>query len=201
MDEFRESDMRRRLVALVLALFLLTAGLATSPPPAAAAAPTPYIGGFGIEYAPKHRNGAVVLPWMGCPSGAGSNVATVVSTKTNKTMHRSWMNGMSFVSLPPGTYRVSIRSSCDGASSSYTGTRTIKRETDKNTITKSEFKRIKKGMSLKKVKKIVGNTGLDFGSTHLLDHRANFGWAELQIRKGKVTSKWWHAELGDVSVR
>ena len=85
---------------------------------------------------------------MGC-QGSGSNVATVVNTKTNKTIHRSWMFGMSYVSVPPGTYRVTIKASCNGASSTYTGTRTIKRETDKNTITKSEFKRIKKGMSLK----------------------------------------------------
>ena len=188
------------VVGLTIALSLLVAGLAASPPSAAAAEPKPYIGGFGVEYAPKHRNGAVVLPWMGC-QGSGSNVATIVNTKTNKTIHRSWMFGMSYVSVPPGTYRVTIKATCNGASSSYTGTRTVKRETDKNTITKSEFKRIKKGMSLKKVERIVGNKGLAFGSTRLLDHRGNFGWAELWIKNGKVAGKWWHAELGDSSVR
>ena len=81
--------------------------------------------------------------------GSGSNVATVVNTKTSKSIHRSWMFGMSYVSVPPGTYRVTIKAVCDGASSTYAGTRTVKRETNENTITKSEFKRIKKGMSLK----------------------------------------------------
>jgi len=188
------------VLGLTIALRLLVAGLAATPPSAAAAEPKPHIGGFGIEYAPKHRNGAVVLPWMGC-QGSGSNVATIVNTKTKKTIHRSWMFGMSYVSVPPGTYRVTIKATCNGASSSYTGTRTVKRETDKNTITKSEFKRIKKGMSLNKVKTIVGNKGLAFGSTHLLDHRGSFGWAELSIKNGKVAGKWWHAELGDSSVR
>ena len=77
----------------------------------------------------------------------------------------------------------------------------MKREADKNTITKSEFKRIKKGTSLTRVKGIVGNKGLAFGSTRLLDHRESFGWAELWIKNGKVAGKWWHAELGDSSVR
>jgi hypothetical protein len=56
-------------------------------------------------------------------------------------------------------------------------------------------------MRLRKVERIVGDKGLAFGSTRLLDHRESFGWAELWIRNGKVAGKWWHAELGDGSVR
>jgi hypothetical protein len=189
----------RRAIALFIMLCLISGGaLALSTPPAAAE--PPHIGGFGIEYAPKGKNGAVVLPWMGC-DGSGTNVADIVNTATSKSIRRTWAFGMSYVSVPPGTYRVSIKATCNGASSSYTGVRSVKREADKNTITKSEFKRIKKGMSAAKVKKIVGNSGLSFGPVRLLDHRGNFGWAELTMKRGKVAAKWWHAELGDNSVR
>lgn len=190
----------RRLIGLSTMVCLLAGGLVTTLPATAAAAEPPYIGGFGIEYAPKHENGAIVLPWMGC-DGPGTNVATVVDITTKKSIRRTWQNGMSYVAVPPGTYRVSIKATCNGASSSYTGTRTVKRETDKNTISKAEFKRIKKGMSLGKVKKIVGNSGLGFGSIRLLDQRGNFAWAEISMKKGKVAGKWWYAELGDNSVR
>jgi len=190
----------RRLMGLFALLCLLTGVVSTASTPTATAAEPPRIGGFGIEYAPKHKNGAVVLPWMGC-DGPGTNVASVLNTKTNQSIRRTWKFGMSYVAVPPGTYRVSIKATCNGASSSYTGTRTIKRETDKNTVSRAEFKRIKKGMTLRQVKKIVGNNGLGFGSIRLLDHRGNFGWAELSTRKGKIAGKWWHAELGDNSVR
>lgn len=191
--------MRRLVVLFVSVCLCSTLGLLASAA-RAQAAESPVIGGFGIEYAPKGKNGKILLPWMWC-EGSGSNKATMTNTKTGKVINRTWSFGMSHVSVPAGTYRVTIRATCNGAASSYTATRTIKRESDKNTVTKAEFKKIKKGMRLKKVQKIVGNKGLDFGSTRLLDRRGDFGWAELTIERGKVVDKWWDTPLGDSYVR
>ena len=78
---------------------------------------------------------------------------------------------------------------------------TVLKETDANTISRSEYRRIKKGMKLSAVKRIVGNKGLKRGSYQVFDQRGGYAWAGITFRKGRVVAKEWSLEGGDGGVR
>lgn len=188
-----------RRVLLVLVTALVSLGLMT--PLSATAAAKPVIYPVSKEYAPKGKKGVIILPYAYC-SGTGEYRATIRRAGSSKVTTVAWSFGLKRVSVAAGTYRVSIKATCDGASATKASTVVVRKEKDSNTISRAEFKRIKVGLSLARVKTIVGTEGIDLGGSRYFDRRgSNFHWAEVWFSKGKVAGKSWNAPLGDSGVR
>ncbi len=187
-----------RIVGCVVAAGLVVGGAVAAVP--ASAAEQPVIYAVTKEYAPKGKKGAIILPWISC-SGSASNRATIRKVGSSKAITATWKFGLKYVRVAAGKYRVAITATCRGATATKTSTVTVRKEKDSNTVTRAEFNRINKGMTLNQVKKIVGTRGVGGSSYRYLDRRGGFRWAEIWLSRGRVAGKSWVAELGDNGVR
>ena len=105
------------------------------------------------------------------------------------------------VRLEPGTYRVQSTATVLDAGRrstiSKTQTITVTRKTDKTSVSSAEYKRIKKGMKLSKVRKIIGGRGTyDHGYLFIDSTKFDHGVA-VRFSKGRVAEKYRSKQVYD----
>lgn len=190
----------RHLVALV-ALVALTAGL-TPAGVAQAAAPTPVISPPAAFDAPIGKRGGATNPGAVC----GRNYSLtprmrwrIVNDATGAVTSFGWFDaypGMRFPRLEVGTYTSKVVVRCGSSRATGTHRFTIREKTAKGTISYPEFRRITVGMPLQRVRRIVGNAGVDpfsyGGITNRTFHQMKFwAYSVIEFRNGRVYRKSW----------
>lgn len=103
--------------------------------------------------------------------------------------------------LNPGTYRVQtkLRYVWRGKSTTKSKTSTVKvtRKTDATSVSTGEYKKIKKGMTLAQVRKIIGGKGhYNYGNLQMesLTYEHTVG---VNFAKGRVTDKYKYSHVYD----
>lgn len=189
------------LVALI-ACIAMTAGL-TPTGVAQAASPTPVISPPAAFDAPIGKRGGATNPHASC----GGNYSLtprmrwrVVNDATGAVTSFGWFDaypGMRFPRLEVGTYTSKVVVRCRGTQAARTHRFTIQEKTAKGTISYPEFRRVKVGMPLQRVRRIVGNAGVDpfsyGGNTNRTFHQMRFwAWSVIEFRHGRVHRKFWN---------
>ena len=110
----------------------------------------------------------------------------VVATKKGAAAMERWIR------VKPGKYTVVTTVGCGDAGKVVSKKVKIRRLKDKETVSRGEYKRLKLGMSRKKVEKIIGPKirGDEFDDFVF----ATTVWnriASVSIKKGKLDGKWW----------
>ena len=179
----------------------LAIGAAVTPPTEAAGVSKPKIETVYPEKAPsKSGKGGFALPFVESSYGWDYDgiraTTTVYTTKnqyvTSRTNNEPELSYTGEIRLKPGTYKVKTVAVERSRSATRWQTITIKVKTDSSTISKGEYKRIKKGMTKKQVKKIAGSK-VPTRSYEMIERSDYRQYANLVWTKGgRVKSKSWY---------
>ena len=182
----------KRTLTTLLAAAVATIGLALP----AHAADFTLEGDWGTIPAPtKKAKGAVYGPYAICAVNRNDEPDTYRIT-VRQGARTVASNGDGYAELKAGTYQATVTATCDGATKTATKTLTVKYLKDSQSVSRGEYKKIKKGQSTKKVRKIIGGK-LDYaykedGRTFYTKPNTQLGgltW--FAFRKGKVVEKEW----------
>ena len=135
----------------------------------------------------------------------GSNHACDGSSRTRRpgyTRTYRWkgaLPGVYFPRVKVGTYRSTTTAWCRTNKATRTQAVRVTEKTLQTTISRAEFRRIKRGMSRDRVRHIVGYPGLDAGTyageaTRNYDMMAFWRWASITYRDGRVVRKAWDVD-------
>lgn len=187
------------LPTLVAAVLLAGAGPA---PASAAASPSAIIGSPQPERAPFGAPGGLVSPYVVCakPTQRPRVQWTVNNVATGQQQTYSWSGAVPAAKFPrvdPGAYASTTVATCKGRQTTRTETVVVTRKTRRTTVSHAEFHRIARGMSLKKVDRIVGYTGRSSWPVGrrreavAYDMNRFWSWASVTFRHGHVVAKHW----------
>jgi hypothetical protein len=199
--------MKHRFILATVALFLGLA-VASSATPASAVSQSVKntfqvaSKGDALPALVKGGKGGIYPADVWCGNGStysDSPVFTHVEIWKNglTVAQKQWDHGeyVNWVRLPAGTYQVRTWAQCGTVEKNFTKTLTIKTLPASQTVSKAEYKKVKNGMSVKKVKKIVGKKvgGWKAGKSYTIDADTtswgNYAWFEF--KNGKLKSKYW----------
>jgi hypothetical protein len=194
----------KRVTGSIVASGLLGAaaaiGLAAATAPDASAAPMPKIYDiYADRAATKASKGGFDVPYTESSYGWGNDgprvTSTVYTTKnrfvTKKTNPTGSLPGRGEIRLMPGTYKVRTEAVEGDRKAVRWQTITIKVKTDRATLSRGEYKRIKKGMTKAKVRKIAGSK-LKLNNDWLIERTDYRGYALIEWTKGgRVKYKVW----------
>jgi hypothetical protein len=191
---------RRPVVVLALLLSVLLAAVAVPQPARAADKATVVINaGFASRASYTGKGGILGPSFSVLPCGTEENekvrlreftVTVSKKGKTVKTTHRQ----MDLIRLDPGTYgvRTKLRYSYRGVTTTKTKSQTIKvtRKTDATSVSDGEFRAIKRGMTLARVRSIVGGRGAYEYGYFFMDALQFEHSVGVQFEEGRVIDKW-----------
>src|SRR3954453_8530729 len=128
----------------------------------------------GHSYPVIERATAYDAP-VGRPGGISAPFASCANARVVPTMHavierpgtdirytenwKSWGPNMWFPRVPVGDYRVTTTATCPVHQATRVQTVSVKQKTARTTISRAEFRRIKHGMTLRRIQHIVGYAG------------------------------------------
>lgn len=183
---------------------LLTAALlAVSLPTVAHAeeAVTPRISSPSAVPAPKNEQGGVQSPYVTCSKNQVEPrvkwVLTSLETDESETYRwRGSLPGAHFPRVDVGRYRSRTTAWCRGNRSSRVHQVRVGQKTYKKTISRREFRQVRRGMTLAQVREVVGFRGKDCsvhsgGRTCVYDMMAFWRWSFITFKDGEVVSKLW----------
>lgn len=187
----------RHLALAVATAALLFAGT-TAPAHAAAA---PHIGPALAFGAPTDQKGGVENPVARCDN---YNVEprtrwVLKNPDTGYSRTFTWrgaLPGIAFPRVAVGTYTSRTTAWCGSHRAVRTQTVVVKQKTARTTISRAEFTGIHRGMSVARVRDIVGYRGKDAGqwagkSSRIYDMMAFWRWTQIVYRDGHVVAKYW----------
>ena len=182
----------------LLATVMLCTMLGSTP---AAADSRPDIGPPSAFDAPVGQRGGIMSPAVSCADSDARvrvrwSVTNLDSGDRSTYRWRVAAPGMRFPRLPVGDYRSRTVARCDGASARDVRRVSIGQKTHLSTVSRSEFRRIERGMTPRQVRRIVGNPGRDpfrYGGRRTLtyDNMAFWRWSLVSYRDGRVVAKHW----------
>ena len=125
---------------------------------------------------------------------------TLTSVATGWSRTWSWrgaLPGMYFPRVKPGIYRSETTVKCRTQSRSRTHRVHVGEKTAAGTVSRSEWRQIRRGMTRAQVADIVGNPGRDpfrYGgkTTWTYDMMPFWAWSLVSYRDGRVVSKMWN---------
>ena len=196
---------------LIGAAFATVAALALSVVPGTAEARSPlqaeFFGAPEVTKAPyEFGKGGISEAASWCPDSRGDGqdeyriTLTVQDKQTGKSVHFSDSRaGRQYGVLParvrPGTYRVTTTNQCEKGGPTVTDRRSVKVGylTDSQTVSRGEWKRIKNGMTRKKIQSVTGGKLESNGSRWWAKPTTSFQTtAAFKFnKKGKLTAKYW----------
>lgn len=191
----KESFVPRLSVLLTLVLVLAVGTFAP-----AQAVVKPAIGDVPVVHAPIGERGGLMNPVVWCADGRSPKVRTVVTGVDSEFRrvfdYRGSLPGLYFPRVEVGRYKLVTRATCGVTAAWRAETVTVREKTHKRTISRSEFRRIKRGMTVRAVNRIVGypGTAFSYGSTmsRTYDQMEFWQMATIEFRRGRATGKWWN---------
>ncbi|WP_141015568.1 hypothetical protein [Nocardioides sambongensis] len=187
-----------RLVAVLCSALLLIAGF-DAPVAGASASAKPQIGDTRVERAPIGKKGGLMNPVVWCPSGQEPRIRTEV-TGLDTDFHVVWryrgtLPGMFFPRVAVGRYELATKARCGRRTATRVETVRVKEKTHATTVTRSEFKRIKRGMTRSQVTRIIGydGWGTSYAGTmwRTYEMMAFWGLSTVEFRDRRVVRKFW----------
>jgi hypothetical protein len=188
---------RLRTTALVLVVAVAT--LVGAAP--ARAVTYPDIGQTQAFDAPIDKKGGLLSPHAACRNWqVEARVrwrVTRLSTGTSRTYRwRGGGPGMAFPRVPTGRYRVVTVARCGESRGRQVERLAVREKTLDGTVSRAEFRQVRRGMTRARVARIVGNDGRDPWSyrgrtTRTYDMMAFWRWSLITYRDGRVVRKMW----------
>jgi len=194
--------MRSTLVSLVAvpALALAGTGLVA---PAASAAPHPIIRTVHAFAAPAGDLGGISSPYVSCSDYTTQPTVTWVLTDLGTRTTRRWHwsggeDGTYFPRVAAGRYRSRTVATCGATRSTRTQRVAVVQKTERTTVSRAEWHRIHRGMSPRRVARIVGypgTAGVSVGATQwrFYDRMRFMKVAEIKYRHDRVVGRNWVA--------
>lgn len=187
-----------RLV-LFLSTLLIASGLVPGP---AYAGVRPIIESAPVHDAPAGGRGGIMNAYVSCSRYMTEPRARMVitSARTGDARTFRWVGalpGMHFPRFAPGRYTVRTTAWCRGNRDVRTQTVRIREKTPRGTVSRSEFDRVRRGMTRSQVRAVIGNDGRDpftyrGQTTRTYDMMAFWCWSIISYRDGRVVSKAWN---------
>lgn len=151
--------------------------------------------------APIGERGAIMTPVVSCPRWqVEPRVRTVIAGVTSDFRkvyrYRGTYPGYGFPRVSVGDYRVKTIAYCRGIRSKRSELVTVVEKTRRRTISRAEFRAVKRGMSARRVREIVGYGGeftgpYDGRGFRTYDMMAFWAIAVIEFQDGRVTRKFW----------
>ena len=170
----------------------------------AQAAPTPRISEAEAHGAPVGKKGGVTNPVAWC---SGYRVDPRVrwtlrnpDTGYSRTFRwRGALPGIAFPRVEVGTYTSRTVARCRDRKKVRIQTVTVKQKTARTTISRSEFRHIRRGMTPEDVRDIVGYRGRFAGGIGAKKFRnydlmRSWRWTSITYRDGVVRDKYWNVD-------
>jgi hypothetical protein len=167
--------------------------------PVSAAVPTPRIGDAHAFDAPQGDRGGIETPYVYCSTYRAEPRVRVdfESLRTGRTHTYQWtgsLPNMGFPRVEVGRYRVTTAATCRGTTRTREQNVTVREKAPRTTVSRAEWRRIKRGMTVERVRRIVGYAGESMpGSTgRIYDMMPFWRWSVVDYRNGRVVSKMWN---------
>lgn len=196
--------MSDRLFVRAFAGGLLTAALLTPGLPAAAHAEEAVrakISPPSAVPAPKDEQGGVLSPYVSCPEGQGAPrvkwVLTSLATEESQTYRwRGALPGVHFPRVDAGPYHSRTVAWCRGDKTTRVHELRVAQKTYRRTVSRREFRKVRRGMTRAEVREVVGFGGRDCSAhggrrTCVYDMMAFWRWSLITFEDGEVVSKSW----------
>lgn len=195
-----------RMLAALIVFAVVALILAATPvvPAQAATTATPDISTPAAFGAPTKARGGIMNPYVWCSNYSVEPRVKWVLTNNDSGYSRTFtwkgaLPGLYFPRVKVGTYRSTTTAWCKDNKARRVSTVTVWQKTAKNTMSKPEFRRIKKGMTPDQVRRIVGYSGSDSGSYNGEKMRAYdimpfWRWTIVVYKNGKVIRKDWNVD-------
>lgn len=190
-----------RRVALGVATAALMFAGTTTP---AHAVTAPHIGPALAFGAPTGQKGGVENPVAYCDN---YNVEprtrwVLKNPDTGYSRTFTWrgaLPGIAFPRVAVGSYTSRTTAWCGSHRAVRTQTVSVTQKTARTTISRAEFRSIHRGMSVAKVRDIVGYRGKaavhwDGKSSRVYDMMAFWRWTQIVYRDGRVVAKYWDVD-------
>ncbi len=154
--------------------------------------------------APTGQKGGVLNPLVSCTRYTVDPRVkwTLTSVKTGKSHTYRWtgaLPGMYFPRVRVGAYRSKTTAWCRGERLTRTHTVRVAQKTPATTISRAEFRRIRRGMTRARVRNMLGLDGkacwkYAARTTCNYDMMAFWAWATVTYRDGRVVAKQWDVD-------
>ncbi|GHJ59203.1 hypothetical protein NOK12_17210 [Nocardioides sp. OK12] len=151
--------------------------------------------------APKGEQGGVMSPYVSCSANNVEPrvkwVLTDLGTEESQTYRwRGALPGAHFPRVDVGRYRSRTTAWCRGTKSSRVHRVRVVEKTYKKTVSRREFKQVRRGMTRAQVREVVGFGGKDCSAydgrrTCVYDMMAFWRWSFITFEDGGVVSKLW----------
>lgn len=191
----------RARFGLVVAIALVS-GAVGVPTPAAATSPRLHYENAVAVHAPEGRKGGLMTPgvWCSNPSVNPRTRVVIESLGTGETWRYRWrgvLPGYGFPRVDLGQYEVRTRGTCGQRTRNWTETLRVREKTVERTVSRPEWRRIRRGMSTDRVAKIIGYDGKFAGRwrgkrMRQYDMMPFWRWSIVEYRDGRVVSKHWN---------
>ena len=190
----------RALLAMVFAMALGAVGLLS--PATAAAGPRPLHSATQAWDAPVGGKGGVNAGHVWCSTYPAEPTVRVAieSLRTGKTFNYRWhgaLPNMAFPRVEVGRYEVRTKATCGTTTKTWDEVVRVKEKTHERTVSRAEWRRIKRGMTADRVRRIIGYDGevYRYGYGGLTNHRYDvmsfWRFSIVEYRNGHVVSKMW----------
>lgn len=183
---------------------LLTAALLTVCLPGVAhaeAAATPRISSPSAVPAPQDGQGGVLSPYVSCSKGQVAPrvkwVLTNLATDESTTYRwRGALPGAHFPRVDVGRHHSRTTAWCRGTKSTRVDKVRVGEKTYEKTVSRREFKQVRRGMTRVQVRGVVGFGGRDCSAynarrTCVYDMMPFWRWSFITFKDGEVVSKLW----------
>ncbi len=152
--------------------------------------------------APTDKPGGVRSPLATCGTDGMEPTTTWTLRNRKAGWAQSWhwtgsLPGRYFPRVEAGRYESTTVATCGDVTLESTHELRVKEKTRAGTVSKGEWKKIRKGMTRAKVKAIVGSNGRDASTvgkktTVTYDMMPFYRWSHVVYRNGKVVDKEWN---------
>jgi hypothetical protein len=193
-------------IATVVLSFISALALTLALPgsPAHAASSKPRIADAQAFDAPIGDRGGIMTPIVACRSWRiQPSVRTVIkgvdSDYRSVYRYRGTLPGYGFPRVGVGEYKVITVATCRGHKRTRTELVTVSEKTTDRTVSPREWRKIKRGMKVERVRRIVGYNGTYGGRfqgevTRTYDMMGFWRWSLVTFRDGRVAFKNWNVD-------
>ena len=148
--------------------------------------------------------GGVNAGHVWCSYSAEPRVKVAIeSLHTGETYNYRWrgaLPNMAFPRVEVGRYEVRTTGTCGTTTKTWVETVRVREKTPERTVSRAEWRRIKRGMTVERVRQIIGYNGevyrYGYGgrTSHRYDMMPFWRFSIVEYRNGRVVSKMWNVD-------
>ena len=190
-------------ISVIAALVAAISAIGLVSPAMAAGSQPVYSNAIAVD-APRGGKGGIQTPFVYCPNYEQKPRVRVriESETTGYTYTYRWRGALPVVGFPrvePGRYEVRTKATCGTTTKTWVESVEVKEKTAERTVSPAEWRRVKRGMTLERVREIIGYSGQLAGNSYggasyrTYEMMPFWRYSILEFRHGRVVSKLWNA--------